>query len=214
MESLLGERRYFPNLWRHQLFRHIQSSKANAKNLSQAAPKTSESTAMDTNTLLIILVVIFLFGGFGFYGRGRWFWTHATEYASAFISEGYPAIVKPTVERMVKRNADALARAAKPKRRLRRATTTRSDWLSDWCKSRRAPDSAQSFSTAIASQRLRPNRRAADNAAFAAGRQNVLSITDASSLAPAERDRGSSLRGECERTRLLVAENPPAVLPI
>jgi hypothetical protein len=36
-------------------------------------PKTSESAAMDTNTLLIILVVIFLFGGFGFYGRGRWF---------------------------------------------------------------------------------------------------------------------------------------------
>jgi len=31
------------------------------------------STAMDTNTLLIIVVVIFLFGGFGFYGRGRWF---------------------------------------------------------------------------------------------------------------------------------------------
>jgi hypothetical protein len=29
--------------------------------------------AMDTNTLLIIVVVIFLFGGFGFYGRGRWF---------------------------------------------------------------------------------------------------------------------------------------------
>jgi hypothetical protein len=36
-------------------------------------PKTKESTTMDTNTLLIILVVIFLFGGFGFYGRGRWF---------------------------------------------------------------------------------------------------------------------------------------------
>jgi hypothetical protein len=29
--------------------------------------------AMDTNTLLIIVVVIFLFGGFGYYGRGRWF---------------------------------------------------------------------------------------------------------------------------------------------
>jgi hypothetical protein len=28
---------------------------------------------MDTNTLLIIVVLIFLFGGFGFYGRGRWF---------------------------------------------------------------------------------------------------------------------------------------------
>jgi hypothetical protein len=33
----------------------------------------SGNTVMDTNTLLIILVVIFLFGGFGFYGRGRWF---------------------------------------------------------------------------------------------------------------------------------------------
>ena len=37
------------------------------------AQKTQETTTMDTNTLLIILVVIFLFGGFGFYGRGRWF---------------------------------------------------------------------------------------------------------------------------------------------
>jgi hypothetical protein len=35
--------------------------------------KIRRATAMDTNTLLIILVVIFLFGGFGFYGRGRWF---------------------------------------------------------------------------------------------------------------------------------------------
>ena len=43
------------------------------RNLSRIAPKTQETTAMDTNTLLIILVVIFLFGGFGFYGRGRWF---------------------------------------------------------------------------------------------------------------------------------------------
>jgi hypothetical protein len=31
------------------------------------------TTTIDTNTLLIILVVIFLFGGFGYYGRGRWF---------------------------------------------------------------------------------------------------------------------------------------------
>jgi hypothetical protein len=36
-------------------------------------PKPRKVTTMDTNTLLIILVVIFLFGGFGFYGRGRWF---------------------------------------------------------------------------------------------------------------------------------------------
>jgi hypothetical protein len=43
------------------------------KKLSRVAPKTQESTAMDTNTLLINVVVIFLFGGFGFYGRGRWF---------------------------------------------------------------------------------------------------------------------------------------------
>ena len=43
------------------------------RNYHGIAPKTQESTVMDTNTLLIILVVIFLFGGFGFYGRGRWF---------------------------------------------------------------------------------------------------------------------------------------------
>jgi hypothetical protein len=35
--------------------------------------KLKKGAAMDTNTLLIILVVIFLCGGFGFYGRGRWF---------------------------------------------------------------------------------------------------------------------------------------------
>ena len=32
-----------------------------------------ETAIMDTNTLLIIVVIIFLFGGFGWYGRGRWF---------------------------------------------------------------------------------------------------------------------------------------------
>ena len=31
------------------------------------------SVIMDTNTLLVILVVIFVLGGFGFYGRGRWY---------------------------------------------------------------------------------------------------------------------------------------------
>jgi hypothetical protein len=35
--------------------------------------KLRKGTAMDTNTLLIIVLVIFLFGGFGYYGRGRWF---------------------------------------------------------------------------------------------------------------------------------------------
>jgi hypothetical protein len=35
--------------------------------------KLKKGSAMDTNTLLIILVVIFLCGGFGFYGRGRWY---------------------------------------------------------------------------------------------------------------------------------------------
>jgi hypothetical protein len=35
--------------------------------------KLRKGAAMDTNTLLIIVLVIFLFGGFGYYGRGRWF---------------------------------------------------------------------------------------------------------------------------------------------
>jgi len=35
--------------------------------------KTWEKTAMDVNTLLLILLVVFLLGGFGYYGRGRWF---------------------------------------------------------------------------------------------------------------------------------------------
>jgi hypothetical protein len=47
---------------------------------------------MDTNTLLIILVVIFLFGGFGFYGRGRWFWTNATERTRLLVAEHPPAV--------------------------------------------------------------------------------------------------------------------------
>jgi hypothetical protein len=38
-----------------------------------SGPKNAGEYVMDTNTLLIILVVIFLFGGFGFYERGRWF---------------------------------------------------------------------------------------------------------------------------------------------
>ncbi len=32
-----------------------------------------ENPIMDTNTILVVIVVIFLFGGFGWYGRGRWF---------------------------------------------------------------------------------------------------------------------------------------------
>jgi hypothetical protein len=38
-----------------------------------SCPEDAGEYVMDTNSLLIILVVIFLFGGFGFYGRGRWF---------------------------------------------------------------------------------------------------------------------------------------------
>ena len=34
---------------------------------------SQRSVIMDTNTLLVILVVIFVLGGFGFYGRGRWY---------------------------------------------------------------------------------------------------------------------------------------------
>jgi hypothetical protein len=41
--------------------------------LRDVASEDAGEYVMDTNTLLIILVVIFLFGGFGFYGRGRWF---------------------------------------------------------------------------------------------------------------------------------------------
>ena len=51
----------------------IKFTKADAKKLSRARTENLGTPAMDTNTLLIILVVIFLFGGFGFYGRGRWF---------------------------------------------------------------------------------------------------------------------------------------------
>ena len=76
-------------------------------------------------------------------------------------------MVKATVERMVKGNADALDKNGRAEKKIAREQR-RGDRSSDWCKSRRLPDSTQSFSTAIASQRLRSNRRAADNAAFAA----------------------------------------------
>ena len=51
----------------------VSSVRPAREKLPRVAPKTQETTTMDTNTILIILVVIFLFGGFGFYGRGRWF---------------------------------------------------------------------------------------------------------------------------------------------
>ena len=58
-------------------FRTILCSQADAEKLSRKnicrAENSRGGTVMDTNTLLIILVVIFLCGGFGFYGRGRWF---------------------------------------------------------------------------------------------------------------------------------------------
>jgi len=46
---------------------------ADARVPSSVLPKKREIMVMDTNTLLIIIVVIFLFGGFGWYGRGRWY---------------------------------------------------------------------------------------------------------------------------------------------
>ena len=55
-------------------FRTIVSVVRQAKKLlSRLAPFTLKRITMDTNTLLIILLVIFLCGGFGYYGRGRWF---------------------------------------------------------------------------------------------------------------------------------------------
>jgi hypothetical protein len=42
---------------------------------------------MDTNTLLIIVVVIFLFGGFGWYGRGRWYST--IDFLKPHLSGGF-----------------------------------------------------------------------------------------------------------------------------
>ena len=41
--------------------------------MQAARQRDREIIVMDTNTLLIIIVVIFLFGGVGYYGRGRWF---------------------------------------------------------------------------------------------------------------------------------------------
>lgn len=71
--SMLAEREYFPSLCERRFSDHGGSRKAEAEIYRASRQETQESTAMDTNTLLIILVVILLFGGFGFYGRGRWF---------------------------------------------------------------------------------------------------------------------------------------------
>jgi hypothetical protein len=55
-------------------FRIENSQDRQAQTFSRVARiELRKGTAMDTNTLLIILVVIFLCGGFGFYGRGRWY---------------------------------------------------------------------------------------------------------------------------------------------
>jgi hypothetical protein len=71
--SLPTKTRYFPRLlWRH-ICRQNQLGEADAIVYVTSGPKDAGEYVMDTNTLLIILVVIFLFGGFGFYGRGRWF---------------------------------------------------------------------------------------------------------------------------------------------
>jgi hypothetical protein len=77
---------------------------------------------MDTNTLLIIVVVIFLFGGFGLYARGRWFWTDATLDFSDEISRRDPPLLifgefAPVVLRKRKWTKRQKGRRAKRSRR-------------------------------------------------------------------------------------------------
>ena len=62
----------FPRPRQYSEERNIQERQAHT--LWRAARiKLRKGKEMDTNTLLIIVLVIFLFGGFGYYGRGRWF---------------------------------------------------------------------------------------------------------------------------------------------
>ena len=53
--------------------RYVVDNDGVGRNFVRRVAWTSEAAIMDTNTLLIIVVIIFLFGGFGWYGRGRWF---------------------------------------------------------------------------------------------------------------------------------------------
>lgn len=58
---------------RDLLNRHLFSVGDRTNSGAKADIWLRECAAMDTNTLLIILLVIFLCGGFGYYGRGRWY---------------------------------------------------------------------------------------------------------------------------------------------
>jgi hypothetical protein len=82
---------------------------------------------------------------------------------SAFISEEYPAMVKPIVEKMVNANADAMAKNGRAEENIAKGNNDalrlvmRDQQIGVIPEGRAA--SAQSFLTAIASQRLRPTRR-------------------------------------------------------
>jgi hypothetical protein len=49
------------------------SSGFNTEAQKKSAPFSARRNTMDTNTLLIILLVLFVLGGGGLYGRGRWY---------------------------------------------------------------------------------------------------------------------------------------------
>jgi hypothetical protein len=111
-----------------QLSHHIQSSKPNAKNLSQAASKNFGEDSHGHEYIIdhprrdIFVRRVWLLWARALVLNGRHGGTQ-----SAFISEGNRAMVKPTVEKMVNGNADALAKE-RPSRRedCEGPTTTRS----------------------------------------------------------------------------------------
>jgi hypothetical protein len=110
--------RYFPNLWRHQLSRNIQSSKANAKFIASRDQNFGEYSHGHEHIIDHPRRDIFVRRVWLLWARALVLNGTPRSTQSAFISEGYPAMVKATVERMVKGNADALGKNGRAEKKI------------------------------------------------------------------------------------------------
>src|ERR1700722_13474544 len=103
---------------RHQLSRNIQSSKANAKFIASRDQNFGEYSHGHEHIIDHPRRDIFLRRVWLLWGRALVLNGMPQSTQSAVISEGYPAMVKATVERMVKGNADALDKNGQAEKKI------------------------------------------------------------------------------------------------
>jgi hypothetical protein len=99
-------------------FRNIQSSKAHAKFIASRDQNFGEYSHGHEHIIDHPRRDIFVRRVWLLWARALVLNGMPRSTQSAFISEGYPAMAKATVERMVKRNADALGKNGRAEKKI------------------------------------------------------------------------------------------------